>query len=75
MIIIGTNCPYDGLASIKYVSGYNPLFSDLKQTPLHHSLGSLDIKSNFISNVNLMVYILILCPVIYLILTYFGNKS
>jgi hypothetical protein len=30
-IVIGVNCPWVGLAKIKYVSGINPLFENLKQ--------------------------------------------
>ena len=75
MIIIGINCPYSGLATIQYVSGYNHFFSSLTQFQVSYVLNSLGIQSNFISNVNLMVYILAICPIGYLILTCLGNRS
>lgn len=75
MIIIGTNCPYEGLASIQFISGYNPLFSHLRQHSVPYKIATLDIKSNFLSNLNLMIFILLLCPIMYLILTYCGYKS
>lgn len=75
MMPIGLDCPYESLSSMKYVNGFNPLFKSLKQAAIPLSYQDMGFESNFISNVNLMLVFLVLCPFLYLILTYYGNKS
>lgn len=75
LIIIGVYCPYVGLANMKYVSGYNPLFSDIQQQTTKYNLSDLGIRSNFLSNVNVMIFVLGVCPVLFGVLTLLGNKS
>lgn len=75
MINIQLNCPYLGLGKMKYVSGYNPLFSSLNQQNIPFRMKDLGIQSNFLSNVNVMMFIIVICPVVFAILMYMGKKS
>ena len=75
LIIIGLDCPYVGLGIMKYVSGYNPLFADMPQKTVPFNLKDLHIYSNFISNVNVMMFILLICPIFFGILMIMGKRS
>jgi hypothetical protein len=60
---------------MKYISGINPLFQNLKQVDISYDYLIFNYKSNFLTNVNLMILILIICPILYVILTFLGNKN
>lgn len=75
LINIRVHCPYVGLSMMKYVSGYNPLFSDSPQETISLRYSDLGIHSNFLSNVNLMVFILGACPVMFAILMIMAKRS
>lgn len=56
-------------SQLRYVSGINPLFRGLSATgtemPL--TLSYLGIYNHFLSNVNLMLFFFVLCPILWLI--------
>ena len=53
-----------GFTAVKHISGWNPLFSGMQQTPVALNYSVLGIRSNFLSNVNLMLLPLVICPVL-----------
>lgn len=76
LISINAFCPpFDGLAGLKYSRGFNPFFQDLQQAYIASNYVSLDIRSNFLSNVNLMLLPLYLLPLCYFPLKYIGDIS
>ena len=77
MIPIGIYCPpFVGMTSgMQYVSGINPLFEALTQVKLDYHFLNFGFKSNFLSNVNLMVLIIAACPIISGILIFIGSKN
>jgi hypothetical protein len=62
--------------SLKYVSGWNPLFDSLSSSqPILENYSSLGIKSNFFTNLNLMFFPLFLFPIIFGILYVMSQKT
>lgn len=60
---------------MKYISGFNPLFRDYLQVKLLTNYSQLGFFSNFLSNSNLMMYVIILCPIISFILSKASNEN
>ena len=60
---------------MKYVSGWNPLFSSLTQTTIPKNYSTLSIQSNFMSNLNLMLFPLLIFPIVSLFLYIVYKKS
>ena len=54
-----------GFTSMKMVSGWNPLFQDLDQSKILSNYSLLFLRSNFLSNTNLMI----LLPLVFVILS------
>jgi hypothetical protein len=76
MIPIGVYCPpFSSLSILKYSFGWNGIPFPLDQTYINVNYSALGIQSNILSNVNFMVFIMLLCPVFYGILTALGNRS
>ena len=51
------------------------IFTNLKEVSLPTKYDSMDIQSNFISNVNVLLIPLFILPILYFPLNYFGDKS
>lgn len=65
-----------GFTGMRYVSGWNPFFSNLSFSSLIRNFSGLKFKSNFFSNVNLMIFplpIIILLSAIVMILAKKNN--
>ena len=75
MISIGLNCPYVGVKEMKYVRGYNPLFQGMDTRKISFELRDLGISSAFLANVNCMVMVLGVCPVMFAVLMWLGRRS
>lgn len=75
MIPIGFNCTNIEITSLKYITGVNPFFSHLQQNSIPQVFKDMGLKSNFLSNVNLMLAFLPICPLLYVILMFFAKRS
>ena len=75
MISIGLNCPYVGVKEMKYIRGYNPLFQGMDTRKISFELRDLGISSAFLANVNCMVMVLGVCPVMFAVLMTLGKRS
>ena len=76
LIPINVFClPFSSLSALRLSSGFNPLFQSLQQTPISMNYDSLDIRSNFLTNVNLMLLPLFVLPFCYFPLKYIGGRS
>lgn len=70
--------PFDGLRGLKYSSGATTDIGNilnLEQAPIPSNYSSMGILSNFISNVNVVMVILVIVPLFYFPLKYIGNRS
>lgn len=73
---VGIYCPpFTSLSILKYSFGWNGLPISVDQKPISIFYKALGFKSNFVSNVNLMVLPLVLCPILYCILTKLGKLN
>lgn len=62
-----------GLSRMQYVSGYNMKFPALKEASLSFTLKTMGFSSNFMSNINIMLFPLVVCPAMFGILL-LGSK-
>lgn len=67
--------PFNAFESFKYAFGYNGINLPVQQNFINLNYRVLGFHSNFISNVNIMLFPLPFCPVIYIVLKKLGNKS
>lgn len=70
-----SNPIFSGLSQMRYVNGYNFKLEGLLQTSLPLVFSSMDIKSNFLSNVNFMLLFVALCPVMFGVLLLVSKHS
>lgn len=76
MIPIGMyrSTSFMSLAGMRYASGWNPLFSELSIIKISNNYSLLYFQADFISNVNLMVIAILVCPIVAFAL-YFLSKA
>lgn len=77
LIPIGIYCPpFTSLSILKYSFGWNNISFNVDQAQLNKMYyPQLEIKSNFISNLNFMIAIIIICPIMYGILRISGKYA
>lgn len=72
----GIECPpFLNFKYLKYSFGWNDIPFDVLQTTINYNYSEIGIKSNFISNVNAMMFIILICPLVYGILTILGRYA
>lgn len=65
----GVYCPpFTSLSFLRYSFGWNGIDFEVSQNTINYYYTFLNIQSNFISNINLMMLILIICPLGFIIL-------
>ena len=76
MISLDMYCiPLNAFSFMQNVGGYNPLFSDFSSPVTPTTYKIFGVSLNFNSNLNLMIYPLLLCPLIFLVLYIAGMRS
>ena len=76
LIPIGVYCPpFMNMNILKYSFGWNQIPFGFEESYINMNYSVLGFKSNVVSNVNFMLFIMLLCPLIYYFMTVLGNKS
>ena len=76
LIPIGLYCrPFVGLQYLRYSNGFDPFFQNAVQANILVNYSNLGIKSNFLSNINLMMILLPFSLILYFILTFIGKNN
>ena len=66
LIPIKVSCvPFSGLKALRYASGATPFLSMLSETKIIKNYSSLGISSNFLMNVNILLVLLLIIPLVY----------
>ena len=76
MIPIKVSCvPFSGLKALRYASGATPFLSMLSETKIIKNYSSLGISSNFLMNVNILLVLLLIIPLVYFPMKFKANAS
>lgn len=67
------NPAFNGLYKMVFVSGVNLPLKDLQQVPISSNYSNLNLNSNFLTNINIMLVPFAMCPLVSGVL-YLGSK-